>query len=496
MNGFALGFLALNLAISPVLCANSATSLNTLSDYYQKSNMADTSVGDNDLMGILFSNVEDSIYTFWKNSSDNNLASFECSISNTVDKDSATGFYETYNTYETRNVGSVDTNVYVYLIENINYIDRVMFRSATSESEDLYTISKSFELDGDTILCKELETIQVTDKFVSYFNICSGKSEMLDLGGWFNTNEFFQEHYVAFNFDIDIDRIKYIDIQSAFDTYYGDTNVTCGANFDTIGFDYSKLGFSDFENSNFQTTKGEIGKKVFRISPEDLYYSKERTLFGLHASTYQYHFNTIIDCKNDNFSSDFEKIFDGESYNSLSSVIKNKDGSNKYRWFVRFNENKLGVEATKHWKGLIGDSTIVPVSYYSFNVNQESPFMKGKDTTIINVCYEKDGKQYTSVVIDTPSDATDEPNDPFVPSTDNDGLEWWQILLIILAAFLVLSVVGVFVKPVMNVVKGILSAFLWILKVAINILYFIFVWWWLALIKKTKGENTPKLWLW
>ena len=69
---------------------------------------------------------------------------------------------------------------------------------------------------------------------------------------------------------------------------------------------------------------------------------------------------------------------------------------------------------------------------------------------------------------------------------------WWAVLIVALVA---LAILGMIFNPVFSILKFIFNAVLFVIKLVIEVLYFLLVWWWLALIKKAKGEDVPKLWL-
>ncbi len=496
MKNFILGSIALGLMVGAPLNASISVSSSddSLAEAYSRSGLSIDGVSSNGLVGLLPTNDDKSFVVFWRNTYPD-LVSLDCSFSVASDSSSATGFLESYSYYDCSYIGNVSSEVYAYSVRH-SFSDRVMVRQAKYYSPTPVGIGREYVRNADsTVSVKEFNRIQVTDYLVSYFNIVNGRSEMLDFLGLANSQEFYQEHYVAFNFDIDIDEIKSIEIQSAFDTISGDTDVTCGLNYDAAAFDWGKMGFSDFEKSQYGCSKGNVDSHVFNVFPKDILMNDTTTLFGNYHYSYPYSFNTVIDCRNDDFSASFKKIFDGESYNSLSSVMKNDDGSLKYRWFVRFSENKVGNSAVKH-VSVHGDVSMpIITTFYTFKVDPSSPFMKGKDTAIISVNYVKDGKEYKAVVVSDYKDSTDDPENPLSPVTD-EGLKDWQIAVLVCIGLAMLLVLGMVVKPIGAAVKFILKVIWFVVESAIDFCYLLLVWWWLAIVRKANGEDVPPLWLW
>ena len=64
-----------------------------------------------------------------------------------------------------------------------------------------------------------------------------------------------------------------------------------------------------------------------------------------------------------------------------------------------------------------------------------------------------------------------------------------------IVALVALAILGMIFNPVFSILKFIFNVVLFVIKLVIEVLYFILVWWWLAIIKKAKGEDVPKLWL-
>jgi hypothetical protein len=121
--------------------------------------------------------------------------------------------------------------------------------------------------------------------------------------------------------------------------------------------------------------------------------------------------------------------------------------------------------------------------------------MKGKDTAIISVNYVKDGKEYKAVAVSDYKDSTDDPENPLNPVTD-EGLKDWQIAVLVCLSLAMVIVLGMVVKPIGTVVKYSLKVIWFVVELAIDLLYVLLVWWWIAIARKVKGEEVPPLWIW
>lgn len=85
---------------------------------------------------------------------------------------------------------------------------------------------------------------------------------------------------------------------------------------------------------------------------------------------------------------------------------------------------------------------------------------------------------------------------PEIPDSEADSLASWAITLIVIACLvLVLGVLGIFFPVIFSAVKVVFKLLVKILEVIFTIIYFILVWWWLAIIQKIRGEEIPRIWL-
>lgn len=71
--------------------------------------------------------------------------------------------------------------------------------------------------------------------------------------------------------------------------------------------------------------------------------------------------------------------------------------------------------------------------------------------------------------------------------------QWWWVFLLV--GLFIIAILAMIFQPVMNVVKAVFKGIWFIVKLIIDIVYVALVWWWLAIIKKAKGEDVPPIWL-
>lgn len=71
--------------------------------------------------------------------------------------------------------------------------------------------------------------------------------------------------------------------------------------------------------------------------------------------------------------------------------------------------------------------------------------------------------------------------------------EWWWVVLLVGLA--VLAILAALFNPVLFVVKFVGKGLLFVVELVIDLVYLVLVWWWLALIRKSRGEEIPPLWI-
>ena len=75
--------------------------------------------------------------------------------------------------------------------------------------------------------------------------------------------------------------------------------------------------------------------------------------------------------------------------------------------------------------------------------------------------------------------------------------EYGWVVWIILGAIILLLIglLGTIFRPVKAILKIIFKGIIAGLKIIINTLYILLVWWWLAIFKKASGSSMPPLWI-
>ncbi|HIU70001.1 MAG TPA: hypothetical protein IAC60_00205 [Candidatus Enterosoma merdigallinarum] len=107
----------------------------------------------------------------------------------------------------------------------------------------------------------------------------------------------------------------------------------------------------------------------------------------------------------------------------------------------------------------------------------------------IDFTFEDGSRTY---VLPAASDPFDITGNPSVPAGEESGLPRWAVILIAcVALFLVIGILSLFSPVIRLVLRGLLL----VVELAIDVVYVVLVWWWLALIRKAQGEETPPLWV-
>ena len=112
------------------------------------------------------------------------------------------------------------------------------------------------------------------------------------------------------------------------------------------------------------------------------------------------------------------------------------------------------------------------------------------DFRFIDFTFRDGSATYT---LPSASDPFDISGNPTVPDDGiADGLPRWAVILIVcLVLFLAVGILAIFFP----FFKLILRGALYVVQVIIDILYLVFVWWWLAIVKKAQREELPPLWI-
>lgn len=479
----------LTLPLSSPRYANTSSSQSI--DYFKSvSSMDLASYPARSLVSIATSSTDSgsTIYVYWNDSRSSLVDYFVCSVSMDENTESETGYNESFKECNAEVVATkiVSTSLATYcykvtLVDPITY--RVCFGYAGIHGETRKEINKSFHFTASGIEEEGTkETINVTDKLVSFFNVSSG--ETTAFSSYFSGKgvEYYQEQYIACNFDIPLEKILWIDIESSFYTKAGIGTLT----YLHSNAEWQNIGFSTLKHN---VVEGEKDSETFHIIPQDIKYSTIET-FGLTQKTTAYHFNTILDLENDDFSSDFDAVFNGGSYSAITNALKDESGNLKYRWFIRYTENKVNFE--------IVSSDYNNTWEYAPKVNADLPLQRGKDTAIVKLCYQKDGRKFTANVNDTKKDSTEDPITPITPSekTGAKKLEAWQYAVIVAFFLALTAILGFLIKPIGTLFRYVFLGLWRVLEVVIDLLYLLLFWWWLAIIRNAEKEPLPALWLW
>ena len=71
-------------------------------------------------------------------------------------------------------------------------------------------------------------------------------------------------------------------------------------------------------------------------------------------------------------------------------------------------------------------------------------------------------------------------------------MEWyWIVLIVYVSICLVLSLLGMFLKPLGGIAKILWGSWKYLIEFA----YLILIWWWLALIQLIRHQDPPRVWL-
>ena len=68
---------------------------------------------------------------------------------------------------------------------------------------------------------------------------------------------------------------------------------------------------------------------------------------------------------------------------------------------------------------------------------------------------------------------------------------YWIVLIVYVSVCVVISILGVFLKPLGYVAKVLWTAWKYVIEFA----YIVLIWWWLAIIRIIRHRPTPRIWL-
>lgn len=68
---------------------------------------------------------------------------------------------------------------------------------------------------------------------------------------------------------------------------------------------------------------------------------------------------------------------------------------------------------------------------------------------------------------------------------------YWIVLIVYVCVCVVISFLGIFLKPLRYVVKILITSW----KYLIEFVYIVLVWWWLAILRLIRKKPAPKVWI-
>lgn len=387
--------------------------------------------------------------------------------------------------------------------------------------------------------------VDVSDKLVSYWNVAEGVGHVFSASG----KRVYTEHYVAFNFPVEIDSILSVDIISSWKYIKGSTDLTASASVispfpylqegdqtlvtydlpsdpgpkdpksQLLGSlvssgDYSRLGLSSF-SSPLVSYSDRSHPETYHVDPKDVTKTTYDSFFWFKFGYTQYRWNTIEDLsavgKSGTFRDRFEAIFGDRAYSKVSSELWGDGLSPRYRWFINFFETPVYPDFYHHFDGhecFVDDNSVAgglgmdvsdPLeTNIPYQVRFGSrPFQIAEDASLVRISYRSQGKTYDSFVVDRAQDSTPDPLVPFVPDRKPDGGKWDFVFLVVVLAifFVIVGLLCFFFPVVLKALSAVFKAFVFVLK-----LFFVCcwlpVWIFVALFCKASGRSVPQLWFW
>ena len=111
------------------------------------------------------------------------------------------------------------------------------------------------------------------------------------------------------------------------------------------------------------------------------------------------------------------------------------------------------------------------------------------DFRFVDFTFRDGTRTYVLPAASDPFDIIDNVDTNPNPST---GIPRWAMILIVcVVALLALGALAVFFPFIRLILRGLL----YVVQFGIDVVYVVLVWWWLALIRKARGEEIPPLWI-
>lgn len=201
-------------------------------------------------------------------------------------------------------------------------------------------------------------------------------------------------------------------------------------------------------------------KKIDRLMEADLYYLSQHYLKGI-TETYgeeKENYTTLkySDKAESTATGAFTHVYKWQRIESVKDFTEKeklneetKKGLQGMQWVLRFTETKVTIDN-------------------AFG-NRTEAGMRVNEVTILRLKFETNGQVYNLGVVDNMQSAGLIPD-----NLRSDGLEWWQILLIIIAVILALILLCAFIKPFAEIVLFLLKGVWFIVTLPFRLIGAIF----------------------
>lgn len=305
-----------------------------------------------------------------------------------------------------------DTTMYY----DISSIFRAWQKDIDAPAEGDNTISEvsfavnslwSAKTENNTITyeCFDIETIEITDKYVGFVRYFGGNSYVFCL-------ENCDSHFVAFSTNKQIDKLKEADVYFKMQKVYYESGLSGVDDWD----------FFDVEDNYSYVTAYDT---AFYKSPSSAWQG------------YSYSWSRIQTIDQFFKTNDFEKVYKGSFFNQKVEYTMDKE-SKEYmknmQWVLRFYETSY-------------EKTNVPYPTKSYEIIS--------DVSILRLKFETENKTYNLGVIDNKQTGDGNPDNIITVKT---SWPWWVKILIIIACVVVLAIWAPWI------IQFLFKIFWWVLK--------------------------------
>lgn len=424
------------------------------------------------------------------------------------------------------------------------FVNSLRYRYGEEDEAD-YPVGVEYSYDptSSSFSSVSYPVADVSDKLVSYWNVAEGVGHVFSAPG----KRVYTEHYVAFNFPVDVDSILSVDVISSWKYITGETNLTASASvtspfcyleqgdqtFSTYDLTsdpgpkdpksqllgslvssgaYSRIGLSSFSSPHVSYSD-RSHPETYHVDSKDVAKTTYDSFFWFKFGYTQYRWNTIEDLsavgKSGTFRDKFEAIFGDQAYSKVSSELWGDGLTPRYRWFINYFENPVLPDFYHHFDGhecFVDDNSVAGGLGMDVSDPMEAnipyqvrfgsrPFQIAEDASIVRISYRSQGKTYDSFVVDRARDSTPDPLVPFVP--DRNGSKWGFVFLVVaLAIFCVaVALLCLFFPVAFKAVGVVFRAFVFVLKLFV-VCCWLPIWIFVALFCKASGRSVPELWFW